>query len=329
MAFSGTISSTTFNTDKVITNAFRRCKLMPQSITSEMIDVAKDQLFLILSSLSNQGIQLWCIEKLLLPLYAGVATVTLPLGTIDILNSNFRTLTYVTGTDTDTSTTHKVEFADATAVTTVGVLWSAASVPLSLERSDDGVAWTVVQTETDPGATAGEVSWFDLESSVATTFFRVVAVTGTLGFDAIYLANNPSTIPLSRMNRDQYTNLPNRAFQNNRPLQFWYNRVIPRPEMIMWPVPDSGAAEALLEVWRQRHLMDVGTMTQEIEVPQRWYMAIVTWLAKELAREIPEVPVEVIPMLDTDASMALRLAQDEERDNSPVMIAPNISPYTA
>ena len=37
---------------------------------------------------------------------------------------------------------------------------------------------------------------------------------------------------------------------------------------------------------------------------------------------------DLIPMLDADYTMAQRLAQDEERDNSPIMWTPNISMYT-
>jgi hypothetical protein len=36
----------------------------------------------------------------------------------------------------------------------------------------------------------------------------------------------------------------------------------------------------------------------------------------------------MIPLLDQKAQQALYTAQAEERDNSPMMIAPNISVYT-
>jgi hypothetical protein len=74
--------------------------------------------------------------------------------------------------------------------------------------------------------------------------------------------------------------------------------------------------------------MDVGTMTQELEVPQRWYEAIVSMLAAKLALEIAEVDPSMIPLLDQKANTALYTAQAEERDNSPMMMAPNISQYT-
>jgi hypothetical protein len=93
-------------------------------------------------------------------------------------------------------------------------------------------------------------------------------------------------------------------------------------------VPNSGADTSQLVLWVQRYIMDVGTMTQEIEVPQRWYEAIVSMLAAKMALEILEVDAGMISMLDAKAERALYVAQAEERDNSPMMIAPNIAVYT-
>ena len=327
MAFSNTVSQTNFNTRRVIDNAIRRCKLTAQQITAEHIDIANDQLYLFLSDLANQGAPLWCIEKQIYPLYEGVGDIPMTDGTVDILNSNFRTLQPVTGTNVDTSTTRTVTFTTEIFVANVGIYWTAAAVPIALERSDDGAIWTTIQTET-PTATAGQWTWFDLDSSVAARYFRVRATSGTLSFSQIYLANTPTEIPLARMNRDDYTNLPNKAFQNNRPLQYWFDRQVNNPIMHMWPVPNDAATVCQIVVWRQRYIMDVGTMTQDIEVPQRWFEAIVSGLAAKMALELVEVDVNLIPILDQKAAIALNIAQMEERDNSPMMIAPNISPYT-
>jgi hypothetical protein len=327
MAYSNTVSQTVFNTRKVIENAIRRCKLPAESITAEYVDIANDQLYLLLSDLANMGAPLWCIEKQIIPLYNGVGDVVLDTKVVDILNSNLRQLQTVSGVDTTTSTTHTIAFGGDTFVTTVGVKWLAASVPIALERSLDNIVWETIQTE-NPVATTGEWTWFDLESSVATPYFRVRATSGTLSFEEIYTGNMPTEIPLARMNRDDYTNLPNKYFQSNRPLQYWYDRLIPNPVMHLWPVPNSGADTSQLVIWIQRYIMDVGTMTQELEVPQRWYEAIVSMLAAKMAMEIVEVDVGMIGMLDAKAQQALYTAQAEERDNSPMMIAPNIAMYT-
>lgn len=330
MAYSNTVSQTVFTTQRVIDNAVRRCRVPAEKITAEAISIANDMLYLLLSDLANQGVPLWCIQKCIFPLYEGTPTITTYTGTVDLLNTNLRSLQEVTGTNTDTSTSRTVNFGsvdDATAVSTVGILWSAAAVPVSLQRSVDGVTWTIIQNE-DQTAAAGEWTWFDLNSSVATQYFRVVAITGTLGFTDVYLGNTPTEIPMARMNRDDYTNLPNKTFQSNRPLQFWLDRQAQSPVLNLWPVPNAAATVYQVVTWIQRHIMDVGAMSQELEVPQRWYEAIVAMLAAKMALEMIEVDPQLIPMLDGKAAQALAIAQAEERDNSPMMIAPNISMYT-
>ncbi len=327
MAFSNSISRTTFDTRKVIERSFGRCRIKAEMISAEYIEIARDQLYLLLSDLANQGVPLWCIEKQIYPLYQGVGDLVLDIGTVDVLNSNLRMLQEVTGTDVDTSTSRTTDFTTDTFVSTAGIRWSQASVPISLDRSDDGTTWTTVQTET-PEASAGEWTWFDLDSVVASRFFRIVATTGTLGFSQVYLGNMPNEINLYRMNRDDYTMLPNKAFESNRPLQFWFDRQINQPIMHLWPLPNEAAEVMQIVLWRHRYIMDVGTMTQEIEVPQRWVQAIVSCLAARLALETAEVDPNLIPLLDSKAQNDLYIAQMEEQDNSTFSLAPNFSAYT-
>lgn len=327
MAFSGTISQTVFNTRKVIDRAFGRCRVKPQMVSAEYIDIANDQMYLLLSDLANQGVPLWCIEKQIYPLYDGVGDITLDIGTVDVLNSNLRWLQEVEGTNTDAATYRIIDYSSDTFVSSVGVLWSAASVPISLSRSDDGVVWEVIQTETS-SASAGEWTWFDLDSVVAARYFRVLATSGTLGFSDIYTGNMPTEIPLARLNRDDYTNLPNKVFQSNRPLQYWFDRQINQPVMHLWPIPNAQAEAMQIVLWRHRYIMDVGTMTEELEIPQRWAQAIVSMLASRLSYEIAEVDPGLIPLLETKADKDLYIAQLEERDNSPFNLAPGMSVYT-
>lgn len=329
MAYSNSISQTVFNTSKVLESAVRRCKIPAEQITAETVDIANNELYLLLSDLANQGVPLWCIEKQLYPLYSGQGSLTLDIGTVDVLNSFYRSLPQVSGTDTDTGTTHTVEFDSTTLVTTVGIFWGAAAVPIALERSDDGVTWVTIQTEVASGSGDGEVDWYDLDAVVSAVWFRVRATSGTLTFDSIYLGNNPQQIPLARMNRDDWTNLPNQYFQSDRVLQYWFDRQVPAPVMRFWPIPSAAATTAQIVVYRHRQIMDVGTLTQELEVPQRWYEAIVAGLAARMAWEMIEVDAKMIPLLEQKAALAMSVAQAEERDNSPVNIAPNISMYTA
>jgi len=361
MAVSGTVSTTVFKTRKVIDHAFRRCRMQPQQITSELIDMAKDDLFLLLSSLGSQGVPLWCIEKEILPLYLGQAAIVPPKGTMDILNANFRWLSRQNGPvqysspggipsfafdgDLDTSCAQtgingNIEIAYIGAdpitdpqsqvqVTTVGVMMATTGTfNIAFEWSNDGVTWT---SSLSPGSvlyTAGKWQWYDIDGTQPVNYFRMRETGGnTLNVVEFYAANNPTEIPLARMNRDDWTNLPNKTFAG-RPLQYWFDRQRDYPVMRIWPVTDTTNMFGQFTIWRQRYIMDVGTLTEELDIPQRWYETIVWQLAWRLAMELPEFNLELVGPIKATADEALRIAQDEERDNSPIYFAPNISPYT-
>lgn len=329
MAVSGTVSTTVFNTRKVIDHAYRRCRVPPEGISSEQISFALDSLYLILSMLANRGLQLWCIERYLMPLYQAQGLITMPNGIVDILNTNLRTIGVVNENtnNTTSSTTYTTSFPTDTQVTTVGIEWSGASTSYALETSTDGTTWVTVATEDNPNATANTVTWVDIQGSLATPYFRVRATSGTLNQAQVILANTPNEIPMARLNRDDYVNLPNKAFEG-RPLQFWVDRLLNAPVLYLWPVPSAQFVTAQVVVWVKRYIMDVGTMTQEIEIPQRWYDAIVYVLAARIAEETPTVDPQMIAILDQKAQRSLLEAENEERDDSPIYLTPNIAVYT-
>jgi hypothetical protein len=328
VAVSGTVSTTVFNTRKVIDHAYRRCRVPPEGISSEQISFALDSLYLdVKSMLANRGLQLWCIEKYIMPLYQAQGLIEMPNGIVDILNTNLRTLQEVTGTSTTTSTIYQTIFPTETQVTNVGVYWNGASTSYALETSDDGTTWTTLATVTNPGTVANEVTWTDIQGSLATLYFRVRATTGVLNQASVFLGNTPTEIPMARLNRDDYVNLPNKAFQG-RPLQFWVNRQLNNPILYLWPVPSDQFITAQVIVWIKRYIMDVGTMTEEIEIPQRWYDAVVYVLAARIAEETPTVDPQMIAILDQKAQRSLLEAENEERDNSPIYLTPNIAVYT-
>lgn len=91
MATSGTVGNTVISTVKLIEKALRRCGLSPASATAETIETAKEDLYMLLMSMSNRGLNLWCIDSQTVPLVAGQAVYVLPPGTTDVLNLNLAT----------------------------------------------------------------------------------------------------------------------------------------------------------------------------------------------------------------------------------------------
>lgn len=327
MAVSGTISTTTFNTQRVIDTAVRRCRIPVQAITAEMQQYAKDALYLLLSDLGNYKTPSWCIQKQLYAFYENQPVITLDVGTVELLNANYRKTQPVSGAVTTTATTYKVQFDSATQVFTVGIEWSATvtGIVLTFEVSNDNITWTTVGTETTT-ATAGTKSWYDISQPLAYGWFRISA-SATLTYEEIYFGNLPQEIPLGPLNRDTYVAQSNKIFPG-QPVNYWFKRDRVQPEMYLWPAPNSISLTAQLVVWRHRHIMDVGKLTQEIEVPQRWLEAITAQLAAKMAIETPSVDAGLIPMLQQMAQTAQRAAWDGDNDGSPTFIQPYISPYT-
>lgn len=326
MAFSGSISGTTFNALKVVDHAFRRCRLPAQAITSEMQTYALESLYLALSDMSNVRTPSWCIDKLIFPLYQNQPIVELPIGTVEVLNLNYRTIQILEGDTTITATSHTTLFEYSTQVSTVGVKWAANSVPLTFEVSSDGIFWTQVGSQ-DATAVAGEITWTDISAPMAYMFFRITSAQ-PIFFYEITLGNLPQEIPMGALNRDGYVAQSNKIFPG-RPSNYWFQRDIKKPRINLWPAPFSAAEQAQLIIWRHRHIMDTENLQQEVEIPQRWLQAITDTLAAKMAAETPEVDANLIPILEQKAINSMRVAWDGDGDGSPTYIQPAISAYTA
>ena len=351
MSTSGTVGQTVISVQNLIDHGARRAGKLAEELTVEQVNAAKDSLFYLLSNLANRGIQYWCIDKTVIGLTPDKYIYELPVGTVDVLNSNFRTVfdnttggyssSGVAANAFDQQYTNICQLANNTGVIgiangpnngiyvgTVGILPAVSgSVTLHIETSVDGVLWTTLYS---PGATtwvAGTWIYYDLDPSATNPYWRIRQSSGiNMGVYQVVFGSNATEIPLARMNRDDYTNLPNKNFTNNRPLQFWFDRTIPRPAMYLWPSPNTYAPQ--LVVWRHRQIQDVGSLSGELEIPQRWYLAIQNMLAHQMAMELPMIDAARITYCEQQADKYWQMAEQEERDKSPIYFAPNISYYT-
>ena len=332
MAYSGSVSGTTFNALKVVDHAFRRCRLPAQAISSEMQAYALDSLYLLLSDLANVKTPSWCIERQIYPFYAGEPVVTLTPGTVEVLNANLRTLQELDpGADKTviTPTSYTVDFSTAdgnsATVNSVGVKWLAAAVPLTFQVSDDNLTWRTVGTQ-ETSANAGEWTWTDVQPARSTAYFRLTSV-APFSAEQVYLGTLPQEIPMGVLNRDTYVAQSNKVFLG-RPLTYWFQRDLPQPVINLWPAPNLAAEVQQLIVWRHRHIMDTENLRQEVEVPQRWLQAIIDSLASRVAAETPAVDANLIPLLEQRATQSVQRAWDGDGDGSPTYINPGIGCYT-
>jgi hypothetical protein len=356
MAYSGTIGTTVIDVQTLIDHGARRCGKLAEELTSEQQLSARESLYFLMSNLANRGIQYWAINKEVVGLTADKYIYELPLGSVDVLQALYRQMNRPTPNDgggytssaggivanafdgnvdticTQTSTNGNLTINYGTNnevyIGSIGYLPGATgTMSIIYEYSADGITW---KTLVDLGSVAvvdNEWIWTDIVAGQTVQYYRVRAYNGTtLVVREVYFGNNSTEIPMARLNRDDYTNLPNKNFTANQPFQFWFDRTVPKPSIYLWPVPSDTFVQMTL--WYSRQVMDVGALTDELEIPQRWYEAVVSMLAHRMSMELPGVAVDRIGYLEKMADKFLYDAEQEERDKSPIYYAPNISVYT-
>ena len=356
MAYSGTVGTTVVNVQEVIDHAARRCGKLAEELTSEQQITARQSLYYFLSSLINIGIQYWAISKEVIGLTPDKYIYELPLGANDALNVLYRTMNRPSGQYTSSAGGVVANVYDGNTSTycqqtspngnisvfygtndpiyagSIGILPYVAGGGSALwsviyEYSTDNITWNTLDDLGQVLVTDNQWIWTDIDPGQNVEYYRVRVYAGTtMALRELYIGNNSRELQMSRLNRDDYTNLPNKNFTANQPYQFWFDRTIPVPQIYLWPTPSDAFVQ--MTVWYSRQIMDVGALTDELEIPQRWYEAIIMNLAHRLSLELPQVPMDRVAYLERMAAQYLNEAEQEERDKSPIYWAPNISVYT-
>jgi len=357
MSYSGTVGTTVINVQTLIDHGARRCGKLAEELTSEQLLSAKQSLFFLLSHLANIGINYWAINKKVFGLIPDNYEYYLPLGSIDTLNVLYRTMNRLQGDYTSSAGGVVANVYDGDIQTycqqtsangnisvsygptnpvyagSIGFLPYVANQgteewSVTLEYSQDGTTWLTLDDLGTISVTDSVWVWTDINPGQTVPYYRIRAYNGTtLALREFFIGNLSREIQMSRLNRDDYTNLPNKNFTANQPYQFWFDRNIPQPKIVLWPVPNDPFIQ--MTVWYSRQIMDVGALTDELEVPQRWYEAVVFMLAHRMSLELPQVAADRIGYLEKMADRYYNEAEAEERDKSPIYLAPNITPYTA
>jgi hypothetical protein len=356
MAYSNTTGKTKINVDQLISYAFRDAGKTAEEITPEYIDAAKQALFYNLMDLSNMGVNLWLLENILLGAQTDQQILTLPSTTIDIREANWVYVQNYTPNGTlpvnnaSASVLFSQDLAPANFATSTlsenyfGAAYSpeqrifyvgfnayspntTTTYNLAYETSYDGVNWT--NTQILSPVTLGDYQWayFNVNITQPYPFYRLrnLNTATTFSLRQIVFSQSQQVIPLARLNRDDYWNLPNKQFPSVRSLQYWFDRTI-EPSMYLWPVPNNNFQMFQLIVDVQ--MQDVGSLTNEIYVPDRWLPAIQAQLSHKLSIQLPGVDMPRIQYLEMQAEKLFQHASDEDRDKSPIYFQPNISYYT-
>jgi hypothetical protein len=267
MAYSGTVGTTVINVQTLIDHGARRCGKLAEELTSEQLLSARQSLFFLLSHLANIGINYWAINKKVFGLNADQYIYTMPLGCIDVLNVLYRQMARPNGAytssaggvvanlyDNDVNTYTQQTSANGNFAINYGVtnpiyIGSIGFLPyvvgggvatwsIALEYSTDGTTWSMLDDLGTIEVSDNVWVWTDIDPGQSVAYYRIRAYNGTtLALRELYFGNNSREIQMARLNRDDYTNLPNKNFTANQPYQFWFDRTIPQPTMYLWPTP--------------------------------------------------------------------------------------------
>ena len=357
MATSGTVGLTTVSVQNLIDDAARASGKLAEELTVEQIQSSKRNLFYVLSSIINKGIQYFAIKKTVIGLNADQYIYNMPVGSNDALNVLYRQMERPSGSystsaggtvanvyDGDTSTYCQQTSANGNIsvnygasnpvyIGSIGILpyvsgGGSATWTITYEYSVDGSTWNTLDSLGTIVVSDNEWVWTDIDPGQNVIAYRVRASGGTtLALREFYLGNNSREIQMARLNRDDYTNLPNKNFTANQPYQFWFDRTIPVPTIYLWPVPSDPFIQ--MTVWYSAQIEDIGGLSGELAVPDRWLLAVESMLAHRMSLILPAVPLDRVKYLEGQADRNFNDAEQEERDKSPIYWAPNVSVYTA
>jgi len=355
MAYSGTTGQTVVTVQQFIDQGARQAGKLAEELTVEQVQSAKQALFFILSNLINQGINYWAIEKQVYGLQPNQYEYLLPVGGNDVLNALYRWMTQPTGTYTSSAGGTVANVYDDNTATycqqgsangsisvnygstpqyigSIGLMpyvagGGSATWSYYYQSSSDGITWTTLYTATNVTVTDGQWIWQDLDPSSNVAYYRIQAFGGTtLAIRELYFGVNSTEITMARLNRDDYTNLPNKNFTANQPFQYWFNRTLPQSKITLWPTPQSAFYQ--MTIWYSRQVMDVGDLNGQLEIPQYAFQAIQLMLAHQMSLILPGVDLARVQYLEAQADKYFIMMENENRDRSPIYYSPNISVYT-
>lgn len=352
---SGTYNFQSVNVEILIRQAFRKIGISGEFLELEKLDTAKTAINLLLLEWLNKSSNLWTLQSEFLPLITNQSKYTLPTTVSNIIQVNLRTSTRIlngtpqtnTGSSydnggggtaadafdgnpdtacTQTVTNGNISYDYGVGITQqinfVGITsFVEANYTIVIESSPDTVVWTTLLQLEQQTFEAGVNHWFDIPAPISTKAYRIRETGGaTLDIAAIYFNNNIFDLPISNISRYEYYLLPNKNY-SSRPTTYYLDRGFAEPTLFIWPTPTN--QYNCLQYSYKEVMQDVGLYTETLEIPARFYPALVAGLSYQLAINYNPEKAQILKI---DYEISLKEAQDEDTEDIPINI---IGDYTA
>lgn len=131
-------------------------------------------------------------------------------------------------------------------------------------------------------------------------------------------ASTQADLTITRISEPTYSSIPNKL-QQARPIQVWIQRLI-TPQFTVWPVPDDSQTYTFV-YWRLRRIQDAGDGVNTMDMPFRFYPAMIAGLAYYMGMKVPGA-LDRLQVLKAQYDEAWELAAGEDREKAAVRFVP-------
>lgn len=325
MATSGTVGQTTVTTDRILEHAMLRVGLTGPQITPKIIQLAQENLFFLLLNLSARGVNLWLINKYILGLNVNQAEYILPTGTIDVMPDSvvFSQSKFPTQSVVNQGTSSIATMNETTPVMRYGFIPAATFTAALTVTADGGATVDVLPSQQWVG---GQWYWYDADPNPTTQTLTITSNAVTFSLTQFLLSNNQQDQIVSPFNRNDYVAQPTKWLPSGGTVtNFWFQK-FRNPTLTVWPVMNKPFTQ--LTMWIHHQIQDVGSLTQELDIPNRWLDAVIWLLAQRLCEELSDVDPTRVARVNAQCDKIMPDAEHGESDGQPLRIRPGIRAYT-
>lgn len=339
--------------DDLFTEAYERIGIIGNKQTPLNVQSAIMSANLELSSWPGRGLNLWLIQRQMLNIYPNQSIYPLPVNTVRILEvvatqptrlmggtasssaggtpNNCFNPSISTGCTQDAPNGNiAYDYGENTfnSIFYVGITPLAQAIyTLVVEYSFDNINWITIFNSPKQTYFSNQTAWFVIENTVSARSWRIRETGGNiLAIQQIYFSQPSSTgvgdRTLGAISRSVYMSIASKMNSGDTS-SYYFNETI-TPSIVLYPVPSVQTNFTNILYSNYCYAQDVTQMFQTVDVPQRFYDALVAGLAARLALKFAP---EKFSTLKAEAQEAYVLAANTDFENVSLRFNPDFSVY--
>lgn len=159
-----------------------------------------------------------------------------------------------------------------------------------------------------------------VQVTLTTEIATISCSSDTLDILDAVVRRNGTDLMMRRIGYGEYLDIP-RKEQTGRPTHFFVNRQRDNPFIYLWPAPENSTD--ILIFWKMRFVQDAGKLSNDPDMPRRFWPALVAGLSYYLALNRGlQFPMDRLAMLKAEYEDQLTHATDEDRERATLRIVP-------